>query len=84
MEWTPVDTTPRIAHIPGIIEPGPRVESFTVAEWPNALGDTPLEAIGKEVRITEGDITSDFVISHLEGERLCLRRVGKADFSWGE
>ena len=78
------ETAFRSATIQGTMEPGPHVESFTMASWPNHLGETPDHAIGKQVRVNDGYCHADFVISHREGESLCLRRIGKADFRWSE
>jgi hypothetical protein len=36
--------------------------SFTPASWPNALGNEPIDAIGKTVRITQDGAERDFTV----------------------
>lgn len=52
--------------------------SFRMARWPNELGDTPEDAIGKEVVLSwdSGD-EQRFVVDHVEGESLVLAHAWK-------
>ncbi|CAM5513853.1 hypothetical protein ACFSUK_28840 [Sphingobium scionense] len=58
----------------------PKVQSISVTGWPNAIAETPDEAIGKLVKVQDGHLEAKFSIDRVDGDQLFLRRVIDADY----
>jgi hypothetical protein len=59
----------RAQKVLGVLVP----PSVRMARWPNALGDTPQDAIGKTVKMSMGDKDAGlFVVDHIAGDNLML------------
>lgn len=53
--------------------------SLRVHNWPNPLGEVPSDALGKTVKISDGDGDELFIIDSVSDDRLNLKQVGAHD-----
>lgn len=77
MDWTPIDMTPRTIRIPGKLEPA-LPQNVAIRDWPNSMGTTPRDAVGKQVRVSDGGRDIYCVVSGVDDRgRLMLSRLGE-------
>lgn len=62
----------------------PKMESFTVSGWPNAIAETPEEAVGKLIKVQEGELEATFSIVSVDGDKLSLQRESYTDYDYEE
>lgn len=76
MEWTLINTTPRTIRLPSVREPSvPQNVEFR--HWPNSLGNTPSDAVGKQIKVSDGTSAVLCVVSAVDDRgRLMLAKMG--------